>query len=62
MLIAIMKVGIFLCILILPFRGPSRRRENTPDKSQSVKIFSKYGVNESGNLEMMETDDHTGTT
>ncbi|MEZ2338027.1 hypothetical protein AB6735_20425 [Mucilaginibacter sp. RCC_168] len=57
MLIAIMKVCIFLCILILPFRGPSRRRENIPDQPQSAKTFSKYGVNERGGLEVIETDD-----
>ncbi|WP_090470579.1 hypothetical protein [Mucilaginibacter sp. OK268] len=58
MLIAIMKVCIFLCILILPFRGPSRRRENTLDQPQSNQVFSKYGVNERGGLEVIETDDH----
>jgi len=38
--------------------GPSRRRENTPDQPQRTKVFSKYGVNERGDLEMIETDDH----
>jgi hypothetical protein len=61
MLVAIMKICIFFCILILPLRGPSRRRKSTPDQPQSAKTFSKYGVNERGGLEMIETDDHTQT-
>ena len=61
MLIAIMKICVFFCILILPLRGPSRRRENTSGQPQSAQSFSKYGVNKRGSLEVIEADDHTET-
>jgi hypothetical protein len=61
MLIAIMKVCVFFCILILPLRGPSRRRESTADQTQNAKAFSKYGVNERGGLEVVKSNDRTQT-
>jgi hypothetical protein len=57
MLVAIMKIFIFLCILIVPLRGPSRRRETKYDHPQSAKVFSKYGVNEWGGLEVIDKED-----
>jgi hypothetical protein len=56
MLVAIIKVFIFLCVLIVPFRGPSRRRENIYNQSESAKVFSKYGVNEWGSLEVIDQE------
>jgi hypothetical protein len=56
MLVAIMKIFIFLCILIVPLRGPSRRRETKYDQPQSAKIFSKYSVNEQGRLERINNE------
>ncbi|MBB6107975.1 hypothetical protein HDF22_000055 [Mucilaginibacter lappiensis] len=51
MLVAIIKVFIFLCILIIPLRGP-KRRENKDDQSVQTKAISNYAVNEKGSLEM----------
>jgi hypothetical protein len=56
MLVAIMKIFIFLCILIIPLRGPSRRRETRYDLPERAKVFSKYGVNEQGELKVMDKD------
>ena len=56
MLVALMKVFIFLCILIIPLRGPSRRRENKDHISESTTVFSKYAVNEQGKLELMDKE------
>jgi len=56
MLVAIMKILIFLCILIVPLRGPSRRRETQYNHPESAKIFSKYSVNEQGRLERINNE------
>jgi hypothetical protein len=56
MLVAIMKIFIFLCVLVIPLRGPSRRRETRYNLPEKVKVFSKYGVNEHGGLEIMDEE------
>lgn len=57
MLVALMKIFIFLCILIIPLRGPSRRRENKEHTPESTTVLSKYAINEQGNLEIMDKID-----
>jgi ABC-type uncharacterized transport system permease subunit len=54
MLLALMKVFIFLCVLIVPLRGPVRRRESKYDEPKRTKNFSNYGVNTHGCLEKIE--------
>ncbi|MDR6943464.1 hypothetical protein [Mucilaginibacter pocheonensis] len=59
MLVALMKIFIFLCILIVPLRGPSRRREVPRDSPETITTFSNYGVNEQGRLEIIDEEDNT---
>ncbi|WP_183559692.1 hypothetical protein [Mucilaginibacter sp. SP1R1] len=56
MLVAITKIFIFLCVLIVPLRGPSRRREDKNSLPESAMVYSKYGINEYGDLELMDKD------
>jgi hypothetical protein len=57
MLLALMKVFIFLCVLIVPLRGPARRRESKYDQPQHTKVFSNYAINKHGGLEKIEKND-----
>lgn len=54
MLVAILKICVLLCIIIIPLRGPSRRKETTNNPVEQTKTFSKYAVNENGGLEVLE--------
>lgn len=56
MLVAIMKILVFLCILIIPLRGPSRRRESSLNQPQSETEYSNYAINENGGLEMIDKE------
>lgn len=57
MLVALMKIFIFLCVLIVPLRGPSRRREVPHDTPQNLITFSNYAVNEQGRLEKIDKEE-----
>ncbi|WP_091142816.1 hypothetical protein [Mucilaginibacter pineti] len=54
MLVAILKIFIFLCVIIIPLRGPSRRKEDNVSHARQSKTYSKYAVNENGGLEVLE--------
>jgi hypothetical protein len=56
MLVAILKICIFLCVIIIPLRGPSRRKEDNISHTRQSKIYSKYAVNENGGLEVLESN------
>lgn len=56
MLVAIMKILVFLCILIIPLRGPSRRRESPLNQSKTETEYSNYAINEKGGLEVLDKE------
>lgn len=58
MLLALMKIFIFLCVLIIPLRGPVRRRESKYDEPPRSNAFSNYGVNKQGYLEKLEKNEN----
>ena len=51
MTFTIIKIAILLCVLIIPMRGPSRRKETIAVRPEKTIISSNYGVNENGFLE-----------
>ncbi|MGF7079498.1 hypothetical protein [Mucilaginibacter sp. UYCu711] len=52
MALSILKIALLLFILIIPLRGPSKRKESNWNVRLDKSIRrSKYGVNEDGNLE-----------
>lgn len=57
MMITIMKVFVLLCFLIIPLRGPSKRKETDSKRpNQTTMTHSNYGVNEHGGLEQIFND------
>ena len=60
MMITIIKVALLLCFLIIPLKGPSKRRDDNhkrPDKSFTC---SKYGINALGELEEIFIEEKDG--
>lgn len=50
MAITILKIALLLCVIIVPIRGPSKKRE-IAKKQHNEKLYSGYGINEQGELE-----------
>lgn len=51
MAIIILKIVVLLCFLIIPLRGPSRKKEIGRNPPHTTSAYSKYAVNEEGYLE-----------
>jgi len=51
MTIMIIKIVVLLCVLIIPLRGPSKRREGENTGKESITVNSNYGINEYGEIE-----------
>jgi hypothetical protein len=57
MMITIIKVFVLLCFLIIPLRGPSKRKKTAHERpNQTTETCSNYGVNEHGELEQIFND------
>jgi hypothetical protein len=46
-----LRILVLLCFLIIPLRGPSKRRKVGYKRPDKTIICSKYGINENGDLE-----------
>jgi hypothetical protein len=57
MVITIIKVVVLLCFLIIPLRGPAKRRETGHKRPDKTVVCSNYGINERGELEEMLIED-----
>ncbi len=57
MAITIIKVVVLLCFLIIPLRGPAKRRETRHKRPEKTIVCSNYGINERGELEEMFIED-----
>lgn len=55
-MIAVLTIFIFLCVLIIPLRGPSAPKNSITNKTITPPELSNYFVNEDGWLEMMTED------
>jgi hypothetical protein len=53
--ITALKIVVLLCFLIIPFRGPSKRRKTGYKRPEKTVISSNYGINEYGELEDLIT-------
>jgi len=51
MTITIIKIVFLLCVLIIPLRGPSKRRAGDNTGKDKITVNSNYGINEYGELE-----------
>jgi len=51
MIITLVKVVVLFCFLIIPLRGPAKRRDNNHQQSEKMVSCSNYGINEHGELE-----------
>jgi hypothetical protein len=51
MMITLIKVVVLFCFLIIPLRGPAKRRDNNRQRSEKMITCSNYGINERGELE-----------
>ncbi len=56
MAITILQVVVLLCILIIPLRGPSKRKEPWGYRMGKTIKRSEYGVNEDGELEKVHKE------
>lgn len=52
----VLMILIFLCVLIIPLRGPSKKKINSAQAVKPPKEFSKYAVNENGWLEEIDAE------
>jgi hypothetical protein len=52
MMIAALMILIFLCVLIIPLRGPSKNKDDNTKLTKPTNL-SKYVVNKDGWLERM---------
>lgn len=52
----VLMIFIFLCVLIIPLRGPSKKKTNSAQAVKTPKEFSKYAVNEDGWLEEIDAE------
>ncbi len=50
-MITLIKVVVLFCFLIIPLRGPAKRRDNNHQESEKTISCSNYGINEHGELE-----------
>ena len=51
MMITLIKVVVLFCFLIIPLRGPAKRRDNNHQESEKTISYSIDGINEQGELE-----------
>jgi hypothetical protein len=51
MALTALKVAVLLCFLIMPLKGPSKRRKISYSRPDKTILSSSYGVNEYGDLE-----------
>jgi hypothetical protein len=49
-MVSALKIILLLCIIILPLRGPRKRREQGHEKP-AEKEYSEYVITEDGNLD-----------
>ncbi|HJP64524.1 MAG TPA: hypothetical protein VJ844_13850 [Mucilaginibacter sp.] len=56
MMATIIKVVLLLAIIIVPLRGPSKRREHSGKNTEQTTIHSGYSINENGMLERTIND------
>ncbi len=52
----VLMICIFLCVLIIPLRGPSTKKNDSLSAAKTPKDFSKYAVNKDGWLEEIGTE------
>jgi hypothetical protein len=55
-MITMIKIVILFCFLIIPLRGPTKRRENNHQRPDKTVTCSNYGINEHGELEELLSD------
>lgn len=51
MAITILKIAALLCFLILPLRGPAKRRTTKYKRPDQTTISINYAINEDGEIE-----------
>jgi hypothetical protein len=54
---AIIKIILLLAILILPLSGRVRRKKDDTYEKTKTEFYSKYSVNEEGDLEITQKGD-----
>jgi len=56
MMLTILKIVFLLAIVIVPMRGPSKRREYGGRSIEKITVHSSYSINEFGVLERTIND------
>ncbi|MEO6520520.1 MAG: hypothetical protein ABIN91_02510 [Mucilaginibacter sp.] len=55
--IVIIKIVLLLCLIIIPLKGPAKRKDTNNTLTENSKPISSYGINEDGFLELINKND-----